>query len=74
MPSSSAKINFLLGIERSKNDDILGKIIRVEGFKNVFWNLTVGSIGLREPVPLFREYSEEEKVKWRNQFGGVMNV
>lgn len=29
MPSTSAKINFLLGIERSKKDEILGKIIRV---------------------------------------------
>ena len=29
MPSTSAKINFLLGISRSKNDEILGKIIRI---------------------------------------------
>ena len=40
MPSTSAKINFLLGIERSERDQKFGQYINENGFDNVFWRLT----------------------------------
>ena len=54
MPSTSAKINFLLGLERTERDDKLGFFINSEGFDNIFHRLTENSKGLKEPVTLFK--------------------
>ena len=40
MPSTSAKINYRLGLHRSPRDEILGQIIKEGGFLNVFNSLT----------------------------------
>lgn len=68
MPSTSAKINFLLGLEvRTEHDAILGKIFNQEGgdFKNTFINLTAKSQSIRKPIELFNPLSEEQANTWR---------
>jgi methionyl-tRNA synthetase len=57
IPSTSAKINYLLGLERNKDDEIFGLIIQEAGLKNYFALLTQNSKGLRVPIPLFTEYT-----------------
>ena len=57
MPSTSAKINYLLGIARSERDEVLGQIIGEAGLINIFVNLTEESKGLRVPIELFKTYT-----------------
>ena len=54
LPSTSAKINYLLGIERSERDEVLGQIIKEAGLINIFSSLTEDSKGLRQPIELFK--------------------
>jgi methionyl-tRNA synthetase len=75
MPSTSAKINFLLGLEdRTQHDAVLGKVLNEgvgEGeFKKVFLGLTSKSKGIRQPVPLFNTFTEEQAAVWRDKFRG----
>jgi hypothetical protein len=72
MPSTSAKINFLLGIEeRTQRDASLGKYLNEENcFERHFLSLTEKSKGIRQPVPLFNLFSEEQMEKWRLRFSG----
>jgi hypothetical protein len=60
MPSTSAKINYLLGIERTERDEIFGQILNEAGLFNIFNTLTEESKGLRTPIVLFRNYTAEE--------------
>jgi len=58
MPSTSAKINYLLGLEkRTEEDAILGKILNEGDFKSIFLNLTLKSGTIRQPIPLFTTYT-----------------
>ena len=66
----SAKINFLLGIERTEEDNILGKIISDGKFDEQFIRLTERSQGLKPPVHLFREFSDKEVDAWHEKFSG----
>jgi hypothetical protein len=47
IPSTSAKINYLLGLQRGKDDEVLGLLIKEAGLKNCFTNLTQHSKGLK---------------------------
>lgn len=59
MPSTSAKINFLLGLEdRSPYDQQLGKALNEGVFKEVFLGLTSKSKGIKQPIPLFTTFTE----------------
>lgn len=60
MPSTSAKINYLLGIERTERDEVFGQIVNEAGLFNIFNTLTEESKGLRTPIPLFTNYTAEE--------------
>lgn len=58
MPSTSAKINFLLGLEeRTAHDAQLGKVLNEGRFKEVFLGLTGKSKAIRQPIPLFTEFT-----------------
>lgn len=70
MPSTSAKINYLLGLERTDRDEVLGQIVQEAGLINIFSNLTEDSKGLRQPIELFKEYTAEEAEAWRDRFKG----
>jgi hypothetical protein len=70
MPSTAAKINFLLGLERTPQDAFLGKIINEGDFKQIFMNLTSRSKSIRRPLLLFTRYSEEQMAAWRDKFKG----
>jgi methionyl-tRNA synthetase len=71
MPSTSAKINFLLGVEeRTQHDAQLGKVLNEGNFKEVFLGLTAKSKGIRAPVALFNKFSEEQAAVWREKFKG----
>lgn len=66
MPSTSAKINFLLGLEeRTEHDSQLGKVLNEGVFKEVFLGLTNKSKSIRLPVPLFTEFTPEQTATWR---------
>lgn len=70
MPSTSAKMNFLLGLEdRTELDDILGSKLNFN-FKETFLNLTVKSSGVKQPIPLFTMFTEEQVKRWRETFRG----
>ena len=50
MPSTSAKINFLLGLEeRTPRDAQLGKVLNNGNFKEIFLDLTSKSKAIRQP-------------------------
>lgn len=71
MPSTSAKINYLLGLEhRSKHDNILGKILIDTDFKTTLLGLLGNSKGIKKPIRLFRKYTEAEMVAWQDKFKG----
>lgn len=71
MPSTSAKINFLLGLEeRTAHDAQLGKVFNEGVFKEVFLGLTSKSKAIRQPIPLFNVFSEEQASAWREKFKG----
>jgi len=71
MPSVSAKINFLLGCEeRTARDEKLIQYLRKNKFEAAFLSLTDASKGIREPVALFRKFSEEEIKKLRDTYSG----
>jgi len=70
LPSTSAKINYLLGIDRNDDDEVLGQIVNEAGVLNIFPSLTERSHGLRTPIALFTEYKEEKIEEWRKKFGG----
>jgi methionyl-tRNA synthetase len=71
MPSTSAKISFLLGLEeRTQHDAQLGKVLNEGVFKEVFLGLTAKSKAIRQPVPLFTKFSEEQAATWREKFRG----
>ena len=72
MPSSSAKINFILGLERTPFDETLGRQLNHEPHKFIenFLQLTGKSAGLRQPVPLFSKFSEQQVGEWRDRFKG----
>ncbi len=62
MPSTSAKINFLLGCEKDERNSYFAKdlnenILNEGDFDVYFYTLTSRSSGLREPVPLFKKYT-----------------
>lgn len=55
IPSTSAKINFLLGCEvRTAREEKLIAYLRHEKFEGALLALVASSKGIREPVPLFR--------------------
>lgn len=71
MPSTSAKINFLLGLEdRTPYDQQLGKALNEGVFKEVFLGLTSKSKGIKQPIPLFTNFTEEQASVWREKFKG----
>ena len=71
MPSTSAKINYLLGLEeRTQHDVQLGKVLSSGNFKEIFLGLTGKSKAIRQPIPLFKKFSEEQAAQWRERFGG----
>jgi hypothetical protein len=71
MPSTSAKINFLLGLEeRTPRDAQLGKVLNNGNFKEIFLDLTSKSKAIRQPIPLFKKFTEEQAAQWRERFGG----
>lgn len=70
LPSTSAKINYLLGIERDEDDEVLGQIVNEAGVLNIFPSLTERSTGLKTPIPLFTQYSEQQVQEWRQKFQG----
>ena len=71
MPSTSAKINFLLGLEeRTQHDAQLGKVLNEGVFKDVFLGLTAKSKAIRQPVALFTKFSEDQAAVWREKFRG----
>lgn len=75
MPSTAAKINFLLGVEeRTQHDAQLGKVLNEGVFKDVFLGLTGKSKGIRQPVPLFTKFTEEQAAAWRERFRGKIEV
>ena len=58
MPSTAAKINFLLGLEqRTQHDAQLGRVINEGVFKDVFLGLTAKSKGVKQPIPLFTKFT-----------------
>ena len=76
MPSTSAKICFLLGLERTQHDATLGRFFNQKEnvFLRVFLGLTAKSTGIRQPIPLFNTISEEQTALWRERFGGKQEV
>jgi methionyl-tRNA synthetase len=75
MPSTAAKINFLLGLEeRTQHDAQLGKVINEGVFKEIFLGLTAKSKGVRQPVPLFNRFTKEQAASWRDRFRGKVEV
>lgn len=71
IPSTSAKINFLLGCEvRTPRDNKLIGYLRNEKFDGALLTLLQDSKGIREPVALFRTLTKEEIEQWRNTFKG----
>ena len=73
MPSCSAKINFLLGLEeRTQRDNTLGGIFNnnMENFSEIFFSLIEKSQKIKQPIPIFTLFSEEQVAKWRLRFGG----
>ena len=73
MPSCSAKINFLLGLEeRTQRDNTLGGLFNqnMENFSEIFFSLVEKSQKIKQPVTLFTLISEEQVAKWRLRFGG----
>lgn len=73
MPSTSAKINFLLGVEKDERSPTFGKNVTEGDFVANFYNFTQHSTGLRAPVPLFTEYTKEQVEAWRQKFAGKQN-
>ena len=63
MPSCSAKINFMLGLEdRTEHDEHLGKHINdnIQNFKDIFLELTAKSKGIKQPILLFNKLTEQQ--------------
>jgi hypothetical protein len=70
MPSTSAKINFLLGLEeRSDFEACLGKHLNAN-FRECFLGLVKKSTGVKQPIPLFTFFTEEQVKRWREKFRG----
>jgi hypothetical protein len=73
MPSTSAKINYLLGLgERTEHDATLGKAFNTGNFKEVFLGLTAKSESIRQPIPLFTAYTPELANSLREKFKGKL--
>jgi hypothetical protein len=51
-------------------DAVLGKVLNEGVFKEVFLGLTSKSKGIRQPVPLFNTFTEEQAAVWRDKFRG----
>ncbi len=75
MPSTSAKINYLLGVEKDERNPVLGKYLNEKmknqgEFDRYLLSLTKVSTGLKRPIALFQEYSDEDMREWREKFAG----
>jgi hypothetical protein len=70
MPSTAAKINFLLGLKPTPQDVTLGKYLNENPFKQTFLSLTSLSTEIRQPVPLFNLLTNEQADSWREKFRG----
>ena len=65
LPSTSAKINFILQCPRTERCNILGKWLNEGDFLEKFCLLTEKSTGLNQPVTLFKLIAAEKIKEWR---------
>jgi len=70
MPSFSAKVNYILGIQRTEKDETLLEHLVQAGKYEAFLKLLAPNQKLEKPVPLFAEITADDVNIYREKYSG----